>query len=100
MELISLVRPENGNTLSRRLRPRGWYKSVIDSEHHDFCTLPRLSFKSQMQTLQLLVTQDLGYLPFRTIVRSVNAEVRTESRNLWSRRPELNWHSRLEGTLA
>jgi len=67
MELISLVRPENGNTLSRRLRPRGWYKSVIDSEHHDFCTLPRLSFKSQMQTLQLLVTQDLGYLAFRTI---------------------------------
>jgi hypothetical protein len=40
MELISLVRPEHGNTLSRRLRPRGWYKSVIDSEHHCFCTLP------------------------------------------------------------
>ena len=60
MELISLVRPEHGDTPPLRLR-RGWCKSVIDSEHHDCCTLPRLSFKSQMQTLQLLVTQDLGY---------------------------------------
>jgi hypothetical protein len=100
MELISLVRPENGNTLSRRLRPRGWYKSVIDSEHHDFCTLPPLSFKSQMQMLQLLVTQDLGYYHFEQIEHSVIAEVHAAARNLWSRRPELNWHSRLEGTLA
>lgn len=61
MELISLVRPEHVNTLSRRLRPRGWYKSVIDSEHHDCCTVPRLSFKSQMQALQLLVTHRFGY---------------------------------------
>ena len=79
MELISLVRPEHGNTLSRRLRPRGWYKSVIDSEHHDFCTLPRLSFKSQMQTLQLLVTHGSWVLPSRTIVHSVNAELRAPS---------------------
>jgi hypothetical protein len=45
MELISLVRPEYGNTPVRRLRRR-WCKSVIGSEHHDVCTLPRLSLKS------------------------------------------------------
>ena len=60
MELISLVRPEHSDTPPLRLR-RGWYKSVIDSEHHDCCTLPRLSFKSQMQTLQLIVTYGFEY---------------------------------------
>jgi hypothetical protein len=47
MELIPLVRPEDGITLPRRL-DRRWYKSVMGSEHHDLCTLPRLSFKSQI----------------------------------------------------
>ena len=79
MELISLVRPEHGNTLSRRLRPRGWYKFVIDSEHHCFCTLPRLSFKSQMQTLHLLVIHGTWVLLSRTIAHSVDAELRTPS---------------------
>ena len=69
------MRPEHGNTLSRRLRPRGWYKSVIDSEHHNFCTLTRLSFKSQMQMLQLLVTYGSWVLLSRTIAHSVDEEV-------------------------
>jgi len=47
----SLVRPEYAITLPRRLYRR-WCKSVMGSEHHDVCTLPRLSFKSQMQTLR------------------------------------------------
>jgi hypothetical protein len=50
MELIQLIRPEDGITLPRRLRSRKC-KSVMGSEHHDVCTLPRLSFKSQIQTL-------------------------------------------------
>jgi hypothetical protein len=100
MELISLVRPENGNTLSRRLRPRGWYKSVIDSEHHNFCTLTRLSFKSQMQMLQLLVTYgSWGTTISNNCAQRGRGTLRTII-EVWSRRPELNWHSRLEGTLA
>jgi hypothetical protein len=52
MELIPLVRPEHAITLPRRLRRR-WCKSVMGSEHHDVCTSPRLSFKSQMQMLRV-----------------------------------------------
>ena len=48
MELISLVRPEHGNTPPRRLRRR-WYKSVIDSEHHNVSKITRLIAESQPQ---------------------------------------------------
>ena len=74
MELISLVRPEHGPTLSRRLGPRGGYKSVIDSEHHDVCTLTRLSFKSQMYLLRSLVTLDTKYFRIREVRNAKSAD--------------------------
>jgi hypothetical protein len=58
MEIISLVRPEDGITLPRRLRRR-WCKSVIGSERHPMYVNPTYSKKSTVKapaTRRTLVT--------------------------------------------
>ena len=113
MELVSLVRPEHGNTPMRRLRRR-WYKSVIGSEHHGLYFTSNLFQKSNANVATISCSRvRSNYLsPTSTyctsaiigvaIIDPLNRVVGTACiiTEDWSRRPELNWHPRLEGTLA